>query len=93
MADRGFYGRFKTGICALMYCGELHREKNCEVANISETGICFEVSAKDLSSDMIHDGDKIDFQFVDKSNNYSPAPLILCLKTDDKHDKHYDNPS
>ena len=65
MADRRFYGRFKTGIRALMYYGELHREKNCEVANISENGICFEVFDKDLITETIRTGDKIDFQFVD----------------------------
>ena len=65
MRDRRYYGRLKTEICANIYVGDRHREKNSTVTNISETGICFEVSPEELYPETIHVGDKIDFQFVD----------------------------
>jgi hypothetical protein len=63
--DNRSYKRFEINIPALIYAGNGYTEVICDVKDVSEHGIAFEITLDKANKEKFKIGDSIEFQFVD----------------------------
>ncbi len=63
--DNRSYKRFKIHLPALVYAGSGYTEIECDIKDISEHGIAFEITLDKTNKEKFNVGDSIEFQLVD----------------------------
>lgn len=65
LKDNRYYTRTTVSVPALLHESRHHREISCMVRDVCEKGICFEIPAEDVASEILCEGGLVHFQFID----------------------------
>lgn len=63
--DKRYYPRTPVSVPAILHDSVQNGEICCMVRDVSEKGVCFEISAKEQYAGNLHTGDPVHFQFID----------------------------
>ena len=79
--DTRSYKRFEIHIPALVYAGNGYKEIECDIKDISEHGIAFEITLDKANKEKFNVGDSIEFQLVDSFMFGREMETVLICKT------------
>ena len=81
MLDKRAYSRIDLSVPAILHDSRQNREISCQVKNISETGVCFQIPLNERYIENIKNNEYIHFQFID-TYMYGKSEETDVLSTD-----------